>query len=114
MTSAFAQLPAAVLRLTPFVDTLRCEQVCRSWRKVLKCSNAASEELYPTWSPGVWGQELQLVVGTPEDEDVEPTLKHAQSLFDNRRIVITLVPSTNDSAYYYEEFGSSRSMQLAS
>ncbi len=108
MTSAFAQLPAAVLSdilcLTPFVDTLRCEQVCRSWRKVLKCSTAASKDLYPTWSPGVWGQELQLVVGAPADEDADPTLKHAQSLFDNRRVVVTLVPSTNDCAYYYEVF----------
>ncbi len=108
MTSAFAQLPAAVLSeilwLTPFVDTLRCEQVCRSWRKVLKCSTAATEDLYPTWSPGVWGQELQLLVGTPEDDDAEPTLKHAQSLSSNRRIVITLVPSRNVSAHFYEMF----------
>ena len=43
-------------------------------------------------------------MGAPEDEDADPALKLAQSLFDSRRIVVTLVPSTNDSAYYYQVF----------
>ena len=107
MTSAFAQLPAAVLSeillLTPFVDTLRCEQVCRSWRNVLKCSTAATEDLHPTWSPGVWGQELQLLVATPEDDWAEPTLKLAQSA-DSRLVVVTMVPSRNDTAGFYDVF----------
>ena len=107
MTSAFAQLPAAVLSeilwLTPFVDTLRCQQVCRSWRNVLKCATAATEDLYPTWSPGVWGKDLQLLVATPEDDWAESTLKLAQSA-DNRPVVITMVPSRNDSAHFYEVF----------
>lgn len=107
MTSAFAHLPAAVLseilRLTLFVDTLRCEQVCRSWRKVLKSSTAATGKLHPTWSPGIWGQELQLVVATPEDDWAEPTLEHAQTA-DTGSIVITLLASTNDSAHFYEIF----------
>jgi hypothetical protein len=107
MTSAFAQLPAAVLSeillLTPFVDTLRCEQVCRSWRNVLKCSTAATEDLHPTWSPGVWGQELQLLVATPEDDWAEPTLKLAQPA-DSRLVVVTMVPSRNDTACFYDVF----------
>ena len=105
MTSAFAQLPAAVLSeilcLTPFVDTLRCEQVCRTWRKVLKCSTAATEDLQPTWSPGVWGQEL--LVATPEDDWAEPILKLAQYA-DSRLVVVTMVPSSNDTAHLYEVF----------
>jgi len=89
--------------LTPFVDTIRCEHFCRSWRKVLKCSTAATEDLYPTWSPEVWGQELQLLVATPVVDWAEPNLKHAQSA-DNRPIIITLVPSRKDSAHFYEVF----------
>ena len=116
MTSAFAQLPAAVLSeilcLTPFVDTLRCEQVCRTWRKVLKCSTAATEDLQPTWSPGDWCQELQLLVATPEDDWAEPTLKLAQHA-DSRLVVVTMVPSSNDTAHLCSWYGS-QSMQQAS
>ena len=107
MTSAFAQLPAAVLGeilwLTPFVDTLRCEQVCRSWKKVLKCATAATEGLYPTRSPAVLGQELHLLVAKPKEDWAASTLKLDQSA-DKGQIVITLVPSRDDSAHFYEVF----------
>ncbi len=107
MTSAFAQLPAAVSTdifwLTPFLDTLRCEQVCRSWQKVLNRSSATSEDLFPTWSPGIWGKELQLLVVKTEKEWEKPALKLDQ--FDTRRsIAITLLVSRRDCSYFCEMF----------
>ena len=107
MSSAFAQLPAAVLSdilwLIPFFDTLRCEQVCRSWRKVLKRSAAASEDVYPTWSPGIWGGELHLTVVKTDKEWDEPALKLAQ-VDESRSISITVLVSKRHSTYFCEVF----------
>lgn len=62
MSFSFGLLPAAVLneifRLVSFQNKLRCEQVCRGWRKLLKCSAADGAGLCPSWTPGVWGTEL--------------------------------------------------------
>jgi len=107
MSSAFAQLPAAVLSdifwLTPFLDTLRCEQVCRSWQTVLNRSSAPSEDLFTTWSPGIWGNELELLVVKAEKEREKPALKLKQ--FNNRRsIAITLPVSRRDSTFFGEMF----------
>ncbi len=107
MSSTFAQLPAAVLSdifwLTPFLDTLRCEQVCRSWQKVLNRSSETSEDLFPTWSPGVWGNELELLVVKAEKEREKPALKLKQ--FNNRRsIAVTLLVSRRDSTGFGEAF----------
>ncbi len=107
MSSAFAQLPAAVLSdilwLTPFVDTLRCEQVCRSWRQVSKRSAAVSKDSYPAWSPGIWGEELALLIFKHGKDWEDPALKLEQS--DNsRNIAITLLLSTGDSTHFHEVF----------
>jgi len=107
MSSAFAQLPAAVLSnilwLTPFVDTLRCEQVCRNWQQVLKRSAAVSKDPYLASSPGVWGKELQLLISTPEEKSERPALKLEQ--FDYSRIIaITLHESTGDFTRFHEVF----------
>lgn len=87
MSSAFAQLPAAVssgiFLLTPFLDTLRCEQVCRSWQKGLNRSSATNEDLFPTWSHGIWGKELKVYFVKTEKEREEPALKLEQ--FINRK-----------------------------
>ncbi len=101
MTSAFAQLPAAVSTdifwLTPFLDTLRCEQVCRSWQTVLNRSSAPSEDLFTTWSPGIWGNELELLVVKAEKEREKPAL-------NRRSIAITLPVSRRDSTFFGEMF----------
>lgn len=84
MSSAFAQLPAAVLSdimwLTPFVDTLRCEQVCRSWQQVLKRSAADGKDPHPAWSPGILGEELELRFSTHTEDWERPALKLEQFL----------------------------------
>ena len=107
MSSAFAQLPAAVLSdilcLTPFVDTLRCEQVCRSWQQVLRHSAAVSKDPYPAWSPGIWGEELQLLISTLAEKSERPALKLEH--FDYSRIIaITLHVSTGDSSRFHSVF----------
>ncbi len=107
MSSAFAQLPAAVLSdifwLTPFLDTLRCEQVCRSWQTVLNRSSATSEDLFPIWSPGIWGNELELLVVKTEKEQEKPALK-LQQVINRRSIAITLLVSRRDSTFFGEVF----------
>ena len=107
MSSAFAQLPAAVLSdilwLTSFVDTLRCEQVCRSWQQVLKRSAAVSKDPYLAWSPGIWGEELELLFVTREKDSERPALKLEQSEY-SRNIAITLHVSTGGSTRFHELF----------
>ena len=66
-------------------------------------SSATSEDLFPTWSPGIWGEELHLTVVKTDKEWDEPALKLAQ-VYEHRSISITLLVSKRHSTYFCEVF----------
>jgi hypothetical protein len=70
---------------------------------VLRHSAAVSKDPYPAWSPGIWGEELQLLISTLAEKSERPALKLEQ--FDYSRIIaITLHVSTGDSSRFHEVF----------
>ncbi len=70
MDSCFAELPdhilSSCLRLTPFVAKLRCQQVCTSWRSLLKRS-AASGDACEASASSLWGRSLRCFISEPTE-----------------------------------------------
>ncbi len=79
MASKFANMPTSVLNqvfwLTPFKDKLHCEQTCRSWQSILRCSVASDGTFSAMWAPGVWGKTLQLLLVNSSDERKQTKLE---------------------------------------
>ncbi len=68
MDSCFTELPdyilSSCLRLTSFVAKLRCQQVCTSWRSLLKRSAAPGDACEASKS-SLWGRSLRFYVSEP-------------------------------------------------
>ena len=69
-TRALAELPdhilSSCLRLTSLVAKLRCQQVCTSWRSLLKCS-AAPGDACEASNSSLWGRSLSVYLSGPTE-----------------------------------------------